>query len=282
MAIRAPSPCRRTTNGDALTPAADHVPALFELVDVSYAVAGRVILGPLSLRLEPGRVYGLVGPNGSGKSTLMRLLARVLAPTAGALGFSGRPQREWTERAFARKVAFMPQFTPVADGLNVRELVRLGRYPWHGMLGRFTAGDAAKVEEALRRTGLDPLAERAVDTLSGGERQRAWLALMLAQDTDCLLLDEPTSALDIAHQEEILKLVQELSRERGLAVMVVLHDINLAARSCDEIVALGGGRIVAHVPAADMMRPELLSKIYGLPMGVFPHPVTGVPIGYVA
>ncbi|MGA0561408.1 ATP-binding cassette domain-containing protein [Ancylobacter sp. VNQ12] len=265
-----------------MTADAGRAPALFELVDVSYAVAGRVILGPLSLRLEPGRVYGLVGPNGSGKSTLMRLLARATAPTAGELSFASRALGEWTDRAFARKVAFMPQFTPAADGLNVRELVALGRYPWHGMLGRFSSEDAAKVEAAIVRTGLESLAVRAVDTLSGGERQRAWLALMLAQDTDCLLLDEPTSALDIAHQEEILKLVHELSRERGLAVVVVLHDINLAARFCDEIVALGSGRIVSHAAATDMMRPELLSKVYGLPMGVFPHPVTGVPIGYVA
>jgi iron complex transport system ATP-binding protein len=256
--------------------------ASFELADVRYDVPGRAILGPVSLRLQPGRVYGLVGPNGSGKSTLMRLLARDLAPTAGEVRFAGRPTGDWGDRAFARKVAFMPQFTPGSDGLNVRELVALGRYPWHGMLGRFTPADAAKVEDALARTDLGGLAERAVDTLSGGERQRAWLTLMLAQDPEWLLLDEPTSALDIAHQEEMLKLVRGLSHERGLAVVVVLHDINLAARYCDEIVALGRGAIVAHAAAGEIMRPDLLSAIYGLPMGVFAHPVSGTPIGYIA
>lgn len=263
-------------------PAAAACPALFEIVDARFDVAGRVLLGPVSLRLESGRIYGLVGPNGSGKSTLMRLLARDLAPTAGEVRFGGRPMAEWSNRAFARKVAFMPQFTPPADGLSVRELVALGRYPWHGMLGRFTAADAARVEDAIRRTELGDLAGRAVDTLSGGERQRAWLALMLAQDPACLLLDEPTSALDVAHQEEMLRLVRALSRESGMAVVVVLHDINLAARSCDEIVALRAGRVLAHADAADIMRPELLSAIYGLPMNVFLHPVDGMPIGYVA
>ncbi|CAA0092917.1 Iron(3+)-hydroxamate import ATP-binding protein FhuC [Starkeya nomas] len=257
-------------------------PGLFDLVDARYDVPGRAILGPVSLRLEPGHVYGLVGPNGSGKSTLMLLLARDLAATGGEVRFGGLPAGAWGERGFARRVAFMPQFTPPADGLNVRELVALGRYPWHGMLGRFTAADVDRVEAAIHSTGLEALAERAVDTLSGGERQRAWLAVMLAQDTEWLLLDEPTSALDLAHQEEILRLVHALSRERGLSVVVVLHDINLAARYCDEIVALGNGRIVARAPAGEIMRPERLSVIYGLPMGVFAHPVSGAPIGYVA
>ncbi|MDR6954990.1 iron complex transport system ATP-binding protein [Ancylobacter sp. 3268] len=263
-------------------PAPASVLASFELADVRYDVPGRAILGPVSLCLEPGRVYGLVGPNGSGKSTLMRLIARDLVPSAGALRFAGRAIGDWVDRAFARKVAFLPQFTPASDGLNVRELVALGRYPWHGMLGRFGAGDAAKVEAALERTGLGALAERAVDTLSGGERQRVWLALMLAQDPEWLLLDEPTSALDIAHQEEMLQLLRRLSREHGLSVIVVLHDINLAARYCDEIVALGRGAIIAHAAAGEIMRPDLLSAIYGLPMGVFAHPVSGTPIGYIA
>jgi iron-chelate-transporting ATPase len=263
---------------------ADGAAPLWELEDVAFAVPGRDILAPLTLRLAPGRVYGLIGPNGSGKSTLLRILARQLRPTGGTVRFEGRPLDTWTDRAFARRVAYMPQFTPAANGMTVRELVSLGRFPWHGALGRFTAADAAKVEAAIARTGLAGLAGRSVDSLSGGERQRAWTALMIAQDAGCLLLDEPTSALDIAHQFDVLGLVRSLADEpqgRGVAVVVVLHDVNLAARTCDDLIALGAGRVVAHGPAAEIMRPETLAAIYGLPMGVMAHPARREPLAYV-
>ena len=189
---------------------------------------------------------GLVGHNGSGKSTLVKLLARQEAPTAGAIHFDGQPLGAWRDRAFARAVAYLPQHTPLAPGMLVRELVALGRYPWHGALGRFTNADRDKVAEAMALTDTARYADRFVDTLSGGERQRVWLAMLIAQDAGCLLLDEPTSALDIAHQIEVLSLVRKLSRERGVTVIVVLHEINMAARFCDEIVALREGRLVAR------------------------------------
>ncbi|UEM02326.1 ATP-binding cassette domain-containing protein [Skermanella rosea] len=254
---------------------------LYELQGAAFGVPGRDLLHPLDLTLAGRRIHGLIGPNGSGKSTLVKLLAGQQKPTRGTVRFAGRPVGDWAGRAFARKVAYLPQFTPAADGMTVRELVALGRFPWHGALGRVTAADRAAVEEAIARTGMAGLAGRLVDTLSGGERQRAWLAMMLAQDTECLLLDEPTSALDVAHQVEVLALVRRLSLERSLGVVVVLHDVNMAARYCDEILALGGGRLVARGSPAEIMRPEMLARIYGLPMGVLPHPATGQPIGYV-
>jgi len=258
---------------------------------VAFTRGARDILAPLSLSLAPGRVYGLIGPNGSGKSTLLKLLARQQEPSAGSITLDGTALADWRGRAFARCVAYMPQFTPPADGMTVRDLVALGRYPWHGALGRFTDGDAARVEAALSRTGLADLAERAVDSLSGGERQRAWLALMLAQEARCLLLDEPTSALDIAHQMEVLSLVRGLTRagagagegtgSSGMAVIVVLHDINLAARTCDDLIALRNGRLLAHGTVSAMMRADTLSEIYGVPMGVMAHPLSGAALGYV-
>lgn len=253
----------------------------FVLDGAAYSVPDRRILAPLTLELAPGRVHGVIGPNGSGKSTLIKMLARQLAPSAGRISFDGRPLPDWRDREFARAVSYMPQFTPAADGMNVRELVALGRFPWHGTLGRFTELDGAKVEDALARTGLCGFAERTVDTLSGGERQRAWLALMLAQDTGCILLDEPTSALDIAHEGEMLKVVQEISRERRATVVVVLHDINLAARTCDSILALRDGELIAQGAAQSIMAPEVLAAVYGVPMGVLQHPTRGDPIGYV-
>jgi iron-chelate-transporting ATPase len=172
----------------------------------------------------------------------------------------------------------LPQHTPSAAGVLVRELVRFGRHPWHGALGRFRAEDHAKVEEAMALTDVERFADRLVDTLSGGERQRVWLAMLVAQDADCLLLDEPISALDVAHQVEVLSLVQELSRSRGLGVIVVLHDVNMAVRFCDEIIALRGGMLCARGTPAEIMTSAQLEEIYGIPMVVMPHPHTGEPV----
>jgi iron complex transport system ATP-binding protein len=164
----------------------------------------------------------------------------------------------------------------------VRELVALGRYPWHGPLGRFDAGHRRVVEEAMVLTDVAGFAGRVVESLSGGERQRVWLAMLLAQESDCLLLDEPISALDVAHQVEVLELVCRLSRDRGLGVVVVLHDINMAARYCDDLVALHGGRLLARGTPPELMNPAMLQAIYGISMGVLPHPESGLPISYVA
>ncbi len=254
---------------------------LFALERASFAVPGRSLLEPLDLTLPSRRVVGLIGHNGSGKSTLVKLLARQQPCSAGTIRFEGKALDEWSGRAFARKVAYLPQQTPAAAGMLVRELVALGRYPWHGALGRFSGLDRAKVAEAMALTDVERFAERLVDTLSGGERQRAWLAMLIAQDAECLLLDEPISALDIAHQLEVLALVHRLAAERGLGVVVVLHDVNMAARFCDEIVALHSGRLIARGSPGEIMTPATLEKIYGIPMGVMPHPETGLPLSFV-
>lgn len=241
---------------------------LFQLDGVGFSAAGRAIVRPIDLSLQAGRVYGLVGPNGSGKSTLMKMLARQATPSMGSVRLLAQPAQSYGDREFARNLAYMPQFTPPAEGMNVRELVSLGRFPWHGALGRFGAEDAAKVHAALQQTGLEAFEKRMVDSLSGGERQRAWLAMMVAQDTKCLLLDEPTSALDIAHQVEMLALVRRLSAERGVGVVIVIHDINMAARFCDEIIALREGAIVAQGAPESILDGAVLERIYGLPMGI--------------
>lgn len=246
--------------------------ALFQLEAVSFAISGRTLLQPLTLTLAPRRTVGLIGHNGSGKSTLLKLLARQQPPAGGTIRFEGKPLADWGDRAFARKVAYLPQATPAAAGMLVRELVALGRYPWHGALGRFGQTDRDKVEEAMQLTDVVGMADRLVDTLSGGERQRVWLAMLVAQDAECLLLDEPISALDVAHQIEVLSLVQSLSHAKGLGVVVVLHDVNMAARFCDHIVALHSGRIIADGPPEDILNPEALRAIYGLEMHIMQHP----------
>ncbi|WP_413991007.1 ATP-binding cassette domain-containing protein [Labrys okinawensis] len=254
---------------------------MFQLDSVSFAIPGRPLLQPLTLSLAPGRVVGLIGHNGSGKSTLVKLLARQQAPSGGCIALRGMPLSAWSGRDFARRVAYLPQHTPPSTGLLSRELVAFGRYPWHGALGRFGPRDTEKVAEAMALAHVEAFADRMVDTLSGGERQRVWLAMLVAQDTNCLLLDEPISALDVAHQIEVLALVRQLSRERGAGIVVVLHDVNMAARYCDELLALKEGRVIARGTPAEIMTPDCLRQIYGIDMSVIPHPETGVPLSFV-
>lgn len=251
----------------------------FSLCDVAFDVAERSILAPLTLEIPiGGQVLGLIGHNGSGKSTLLKLLARQQAPTSGSITLDGRPLDTWSDRALARKIAYLAQHLPSAAGMTVRELVSLGRYPWHGALGRFREVDRQKTEEAIALTAVHPLADRLVDTLSGGERQRAWLAMLVAQDTECLLLDEPISALDIAHQLEVLSLVRKLSQDKGLGIIIVLHDINMAARFCDSITALHSGQVIMQGNSETIMTPDTLQRIYGLPMDIMQHEPTGRPL----
>ncbi|WP_439623692.1 ABC transporter ATP-binding protein [Shinella sp.] len=254
----------------------------YHLEGLTFSAGGRLIVRPAEVSLPAGRIYGLVGPNGSGKSTLMKMMARQLSPTGGTVRLAGRPLPDFSDREFARDVAFMPQFTPPTEGMSVGELVALGRFPWHGALGRFGPADREKVALALEQAELTGLTDRLVDSLSGGERQRAWFAMMLAQDTRWLLLDEPTSALDIAHQVSMLALVRRLSRERGAGVVAVLHDINMAARVCDEILALSHGELIARGAPDAILRPDVLAGIYDLAMDVLPNPQGGPPISYVS
>ncbi|MGV3346797.1 Fe3+-hydroxamate ABC transporter ATP-binding protein FhuC [Enterobacteriaceae bacterium LUAb1] len=253
----------------------------FRLVNTSFAVPGRTLLQPLSLSFPAGKVCGLIGHNGSGKSTLLKILGRHQAATKGEVLLNQRPLADWSSKAFAREVAYLPQQLPAAEGMTVRELVAIGRYPWHGALGRYSVEDRERVEDAITLTGLKPLAGRLVDSLSGGERQRAWIAMLVAQNSRCLLLDEPTSALDIAHQVDVLALIQRLSRQRGLTVIAVLHDINMAARYCDYLIALRAGEIIASGSPLDIMQADVLEKIYGIAMDIMPRPQGGAPVSFV-
>jgi ferric hydroxamate transport system ATP-binding protein len=253
--------------------------ASFEVLGAAYAAGGRDLLAPLDLVLEPGRFHGLIGHNGSGKSTFLKLLARQERPSRGEVRLGGRPLPAWGHRAFARAVAYLPQATPASTGLTVAELVAFGRYPWHGPLRRPSAADRARVEEALALADLGRFRDRLLDTLSGGERQRAWIAMLVAQDAGFVLLDEPTSALDLAQGAEVMGLLRRLTRERGIGVVAVLHDINAAAAHCDALVALHGGRLLHAGPPGAIMREAVLEDIYGLPMTVVAHPRTGAPVG---
>ncbi|MDI4665505.1 ATP-binding cassette domain-containing protein [Xanthobacter autotrophicus] len=256
-------------------------PEGYALQGIGFDAEGRSLLRDVSFTLKPGRVVGIIGHNGSGKSTLLKLLARQQAPNAGALVLDGRSLSSWSSRAFARMVAYLPQTPPSAGALKVRELVACGRYPWHGALGRKRAQDGAAVETALALADVAGFADRLVETLSGGERQRAWLAMLVAQEARYLLLDEPTAALDVAHQVDVMVLARRLAHGHGLGVAVVLHDVNMAARYCDELVALRGGRLLMSGAPQDVVTAEALAEIYGIPMAVMPHPDGGWPVSFV-
>ena len=235
---------------------------------VTCVAAGRTLLAPTTLDFPGGTVTGIVGHNGSGKTTLLRCLARQLQPTAGTVSLDGQPVGGWGARPFARRLGYLPQQTPASTGLTGRELVAMGRYPWHGPLGRVGPHGEAAIAEAMRLSDTEAFGERLVDTLSGGERQRVWIAMLIAQETAYALFDEPLAALDLAHQVEVMGLLQALSRSRHAGIVLVIHDINIAARYCDRIVALRDGQVIAQGTPADLMRAEVLGGIFGLPMRV--------------
>ncbi|NDK36850.1 ABC transporter ATP-binding protein [Rhodovulum sulfidophilum] len=239
---------------------------LFSCHDLERRDGHRTLLGPLDLNIAQGRLTAILGHNGSGKSTLLKALAGQERPDGGRIDFMHRPIGAWSGRELARRLAWLPQSPALAPGMTLRGLVALGRFPCHGLLGRRSARDREACDEALALTGTTALADRLVDTLSGGERQRGWIAMLLAQGAEVLLLDEPVSALDIAHQVEVMELLANLNRRRGLSVIMVLHDLNLAMAWCDEAIALRGGRLAAHCPIADLHDPALLHRLYGLEM----------------
>lgn len=246
--------------------------------EVQFTAGSERLLGPVSLAIPGDHIVGIIGPNGAGKSTLLKLLARQSLATAGQVRLDGQQLTSLTQRQFARRVAYLAQDLPPTENLTVSEMVSFGRYPWRGLLGRMSQHDRAKVNEALAMTSMTSFRERRVDTLSGGERQRAWLAMLLAQETDYLLLDEPLAALDVAHQVEVMDLVRRLGRELNLSVVAVLHDINMASSYCDELVSLSGGKILSRGPSRELIAEGHLSQLYGIPMRVLNHPSDARPV----
>ncbi|WP_273203052.1 ABC transporter ATP-binding protein [Marinobacter subterrani] len=242
--------------------------AFFNVSSLNVSIGSTAILRNVNLGFREGEVTALLGHNGSGKSTLLKVLARQLAASSGEVSLLGKAFHHTGTREFARNVGYLPQHPPGTDGLTVRELVALGRYPWRGPLGRYNEEDHRLIDQAIDDTGLRLFRHRSVDTLSGGERQRAWIAMLLAQQTRCLLLDEPISALDVKHQVDTLRLVHRLAADRALTVVIVLHDVDLAARFCDRLVALKSGQLVADGSPREIMDTGILETIYGVPMGV--------------
>ena len=232
--------------------------------NVSLGYGETTIVKDLSLEFPKGKITAIIGPNGCGKSTLLRGVSRLLKPLNGDFTLDGKPTHEYSMKGFARMVGLMPQHPIAPEGITVADLVSRGRYPYQGLFKRNRAEDDEAVAWALEATDTMSLAERQVTELSGGQRQRVWIAMALAQETDILLLDEPTTYLDLAHQVELLDLLSELNEQRGTTMIMVLHELNLAARVADYLVAMKDGSIVAHGEAHDVLTRENLHTIFSL------------------
>lgn len=220
-------------------------------------------LAGVTLAARSGEVLGLLGPNGSGKTTLLRLMSGSLLPQSGQVVLEGRPVSSLRPRALARTLALVPQSASPPEGFTALDVVLMGRHAHIPRFGREGEADLAAAEGAMRRTGVEALAERGAQSLSGGEWQRVLIARALAQEAEFLLLDEPVSNLDIRYQLEILRLLRALSRE-GHAIVLVMHDINLAARFCDRLAVLCGGALRAEGAPEDVLTPALLQEVYGV------------------
>ncbi|MFI6344491.1 ABC transporter ATP-binding protein [Streptomyces sp. NPDC050560] len=238
----------------------------------------RRIISGLDIDVPPGRITVVVGPNACGKSTLLRSMARLLHPANGAVLLDGASVHEMSTKEVATVLGVLPQ-TPVApESITVADLVSRGRYPHQGWIRRWSPADDEAVAAALHATDVLDLAERPIDELSGGQRQRVWIAMALAQQTDVLLLDEPTTYLDISHQLDVLDLLTDLNRQRGVTLVVVLHDLNLACRYADHLVAMKDGRVVAEGAPAKVVTESLVADVFGLRSIVVPDPASGTPL----
>ncbi|MDR7328624.1 ABC transporter ATP-binding protein [Corynebacterium guangdongense] len=245
---------------------------------ISVAYEGRAVIEELSLHLPDGRVTAVIGANGCGKSTLLRTLARLLPTTSGRVLVDATDAASFRPREFARRVGLLPQSPVAPEGILVADLVGRGRSPHQGRFGRWRAGDYAAVADALEMTGLTELAQRPVNELSGGQRQRAWIAMVLAQQTDVLLLDEPTTYLDVTTQLEILELLGDLNRRLGTTVVMVLHDMNLAARYSDHLVAMRAGAILAEGTPEEVVTADTLAEVFDLDAQILTDPLTRRPL----
>jgi iron complex transport system ATP-binding protein len=245
---------------------------------LTLAYGDYVVTDGLDLEVAPGAITAIVGANGCGKSTLLRALARLMAPRQGRVTLDGMGLDALNTKEVARIVGLLPQSPIAPEGIVVADLVGRGRHPHQRAFAAWNAEDYAAVASALEATGIADLADRAVDELSGGQRQRVWIALTLAQQTDVLLLDEPTTFLDLAHQVEVLDLLVDLNRDRGTTIVMVLHDLNMAVRYADQLVAMREGAIHTVGDPAQVVTEQLVLDVFGLPCKVISDPVSGKPL----
>lgn len=252
--------------------------SILEAKDLAVSYSGVSIFDRLNLEIPEGKITVFIGSNGCGKSTLLRSLARLLKPAQGEIYLDGLNISNMPAKSLAKQLALLPQGPIAPEGLTVLQLVKQGRYPYQSWLQQWSKADEQAVQAAIQATGMEDLTERSVDSLSGGQRQRAWIAMTLAQQTDTILLDEPTTYLDLTHQIDVLDLLHELNERDGRTIVMVLHDINLACRYADHIVAIQDGAVYSQGDPSDVITPETIESVFRLKCQVLPDPIYGSPM----
>lgn len=245
---------------------------------VSVGYGDTVINRDVTLDIPDGQVTTLIGANGCGKSTLLRGLSRLLPLSAGSVTLDGKKLGDYSSRELATRLSMLPQSPITPAGVTVTDLVARGRHPHQSWLQQWSASHSAAVDEAMALTDVFQLRDRPVDSLSGGQRQRVWIAMVLAQDTDIVFLDEPTTYLDLAHSIDVLELISTLNKEQGKTIVMVLHDLNLAARYSDNLVLMKDGSVTALGSPESTITPQTLHDVFGLDSRVIEDPVTGGPL----
>lgn len=249
-----------------------------ETKNLDIAYEDTLIVKELNMHIPKGKITSIIGANGCGKSTILKAVGRILKPKKGLVHLSGQDISKLSTKEIAKKMAILPQNPTAPSGLTVSELVAYGRFPHQKGFGNLTEEDKRIVKWALDATKLSEFERREVDTLSGGQRQRVWIAMALAQQTDLILLDEPTTYLDLAHQLEVLKLLYELNRSQKCTIVMVLHDLNLAARFSDYIIAIKKGAIIKYGTPEEVMTPEVLRKTFNINADIVIEPKSNRPV----
>nr|WP_227002627.1 ABC transporter ATP-binding protein [Salicibibacter kimchii] len=252
--------------------------SLLQAHDLTLGYQDFVVIDDLDLTLPKGKITVFVGANGCGKSTLLRSLARLLKPKAGEVVLENQSVNQMATKEIAKQLAILPQGPVAPEGLTVWQLVKQGRYPHQSLLQQWSKQDEAFVQRALAATQTEHLADRTLHSLSGGQRQRVWIAMTLAQNTDILLLDEPTTYLDMAHQIEILDLCFDLNETEGRTIVMVLHDLNMAARYADNIVAVKDKTIYTEGRPEDVITADMVKHVFGMESEIIEDPLFGSPM----
>ncbi|MCR8867082.1 ABC transporter ATP-binding protein [Priestia megaterium] len=247
-----------------------------EKLSISYDSTS--IINNIDLHIPEGKISIIIGSNGCGKSTILRSLARLLKPTQGCIYLNGKDIHQHSSKEVAKQLAILPQSPEAPEDLTVKELCYYGRHPHKGLFARYSTEDHKIVSDALQSTKMEHLSDRTLDALSGGQRQRAWIAMALAQGTDLLLLDEPTTYLDLAHQIEVLELLSNLNKQQNRTIVMVLHDLNQAARYADHLISISCGKIYTEGSPKQVFTEEMIEEVFGLSCKIIDNPVDHSPL----
>lgn len=245
---------------------------------LSAGYGDKIILNDLSIDIQPGKITSIVGANACGKSTLLKTIARLISPSEGQVLLDGKSVHHVATKILAKTLGLLPQSPIAPEGITVGDLISRGRHPHQGLMSRWSKKDDEAVAQALDATKITDLIDREVDELSGGQRQRVWIAMALAQETDILLLDEPTTFLDVTHQIEVLDLLVDLNIKKGITIVMVLHDLNLASRYSDYLLAMNKGSVQAHGAPDLILNTEMIKSVFGLNSHVINDPITQKPM----